>query len=246
VLTAALTTGCFDVEQSLTLERNLSGRAGFTMKIDMEPMAYFMAAMERSFSGKEGEPSAAEVAKARAELVKSSKSKPFDFEAEKRELSSRLPKGVTLIDATFTEAELAVGAGMVFGFDHPSKLAAIKLSDKKQAGTGGGPAGSPIDAPFEGLKVVDEGATILITGPPQNPLENAKDEAPPSPDAQKMVAQAMKNLRVAFKITAPFEVVSHNAHRRDGNTLVWQYDLKSFETLTPQQLAESIKVRYRK
>jgi len=245
-LVAVFTTGCFDIEQTLTLERNLSGQAGFSMKIDMEPMAYFMAQMERQFSGKTGEPSAADVAKARAELVKSSKPKPTDFEAEKREMASKLPKGVTLKDATFSESELAVAVGLLFGFDHPSKLAAIKLSDNKTSAKAGQPGENPIDAPFADLKVVDEGATILITGPPQNPLESAKDEAPPTPEAEKMIAQLMKNLRVVFKIAAPFQVVTHNAHRREGTTLIWQYDLKSLESLTPQQLSESIKVRYRK
>ena len=42
-LSAFLVTGCFDIQQTLTLERNISGKAGFTMKVDMEPMVGFMA-----------------------------------------------------------------------------------------------------------------------------------------------------------------------------------------------------------
>ena len=37
-VSAFLVTGCFDIEQSITLERNLSGQAAFSMKVDMEPI----------------------------------------------------------------------------------------------------------------------------------------------------------------------------------------------------------------
>jgi hypothetical protein len=242
------TAGCLDIEQSLTLERNLSGTARFNMKVDMEPMVYVMVRMQREMSGQTGEPTAAELAKARAEFLASGKTKKtVDFESGKQELAAKLPKGVTLLDATFAEKDLSVAAGFVFGFDHVSKLEAIKFPKGKDAPAepGGGP-GNPIDTPFEGLKVVDEGATLLVTGPPQNPVADSKEQMPPDPEMQKMVTDMLKGLRVAFTITAPFEVVQHNAHRKEGNTLIWQYDLKTLQTLTPQQLNESIKVRYRK
>ena len=40
-----------------------------------------------------------------------------------------------------------------------------------------------------------------------------------SPEEKKQMEDMFKGLRVAFKITAPFEVVEHNAHRKEGNTL---------------------------
>ena len=62
----------------------------------------------------------------------------------------------------------------------------------------------------------------------------------------KQMEALFKGLRVAFKITAPFEVVEHNAHRKTGNTLIWEYDLATMQKLTPEQAKQGIKVRYRK
>ena len=50
-----VSTGCFDIEQSLTLNKDLSGKAGFKMGVDMEPMVLFMAQMARGMEGKEAQ-----------------------------------------------------------------------------------------------------------------------------------------------------------------------------------------------
>jgi hypothetical protein len=242
-LAAFATSGCFDIQQTLTLERNLSGTAGFSMKIDMEPMVAFMVRMQREMAGKTGDPTPEELAKARAEFTSSAKEKPTDFDAEKRELASKLPAGVSLVDASFTQSDLAMAVNLLFGFDQVSKLAAIQLPKSKDAKEG---PGNPVDSPFGDLKVVDEGDTLLITGPPQNPAAGARSQAPPDPETQKMVQEMMGGLRVGFRITAPFEIVQHNAHRKEGNSLIWEYDLKALEKLTPEQLNSSIKIRYRK
>ena len=60
------------------------------------------------------------------------------------------------------------------------------------------------------------------------------------------MAALVKGLRVAFKITAPFEVLEHNAHRKTGNMLIWEYDFATMQKLTPEQSKQGIKVRYRK
>lgn len=242
---ACVTSGCFDIQQALTLERDLSGTAAFNMKVDMEPMVGFMVRMQREMEGKSGDPTPEELAKARAEMIASGKTKSSmaDVEAEKKKLSATLPEGVRLLDASVAESDLSLALKLVFGFDDPARLAAIQLPKSKDEQPG---PGNPVDAPFGDLKVVDEGSTVLITGPPQNPMAGTKDQAPPDPEMQKMVQQMMSGLRVGFRITAPFEIVEHTAHRREGNTLVWEYDLKSLETLTPEQLGSSIRVRYRK
>ena len=55
-------------------------------------------------------------------------------------------------------------------------------------------------------------------------------------------------MRVAYRITAPFTVVSHNASRREGNTLIWEYDLESFEKMAAEKRADAgqVRVTYRK
>jgi hypothetical protein len=80
-------TGCFDVEQALTLQKDLSGEAGFSMTVDMEPMMMFMVRMQREMAGQEGEPTAAEIAKAREEFLASRKTeKGQDPMAQKAEV----------------------------------------------------------------------------------------------------------------------------------------------------------------
>jgi len=247
-----LAAGCISIEQTLTLERNLSGKAGFAMNVNMEPMVGLMLGMERAMSGKTGEPTAAELEAARKEFLASAKTTSTgDFEQGKKELVSQLPKGVTLLDASFKDSGLQVAANFLFGFDQVSKLNQIKFPKKQDAAsTGPGvPSGNPIESPFEGLQVVDEGATILVSSPAENPIADQQagmGHMPMDPAMAKQLEALVKDLRVVVKITAPFTVVENNAHRREGTTLVWDYNGQMLQKLTPDQLKQGIKVRYRK
>ncbi len=244
--------GCFDIEQSLTLDKNMSGKAGFTMKVDMEPMVVFMTRMQREMAGKTGEPTKEELDATRKEMMASKKSETTgDFEKDKKELQDKLPKGVTLLDSSFKEDGLKMAANFLFGFDNVSKLNQIKFPKKQEEGEAAGPpgGGNPVESPFDGLQVVDEGKTLLITSPTENPIAESKEQAADmdlSPEAKQQMEEMFKGLRVAFKITAPFEVVEHNAHRKEGNTLIWEYDLKSLEKMKPEDLAKGVRVRYKK
>jgi hypothetical protein len=247
-----LTAGCFDIEQTLNLEKDMSGKAGFTMKVDMEPMVVFMTRMQHEMSGKTGEPTKEEIDATRKEMLASKKSETTgDFEKDKKEMQSKLPPGVKLLDSSFKEDGLKIAANFLFGFDNVSKLNLIKFPKKEEEGQQAGPPGpqNPIESPFNDLKVVDEGKTILVTSPTQNPIAEQKEQAADmdlTPEAKKQMEDMFKGLRVAFKITAPFEVVEHNAHRKEGNTLIWEYDIKSLETMKPEQLAQGVRVRYKK
>jgi len=251
-LSGLLVSGCFDIEQTLTLERNMSGKAGFTMKVDMEPMIYFMTQMKRDMEGKKGEPTKAELDAARKDFLSQNKPKPGnDFEKDKKEMEGKLPKGVSLLDAKFLDEGLKVTVSLLFGFDNAAKLATIKFpkkSDTEKTPTSGPPSESPVDSPFDGLTLVDEGRTILITSKVTNPMaeETAKTPVPPDADTMKQVEKMFGNLRVAFKITAPFEIVEQNATRKQGNTLIWEYGVKSLQTMKPEQLKQGVRVRYKK
>ena len=250
-LSGLLLAGCFDVEQTLSLNKDMSGKAGFTMKVNMEPMVVFMTRMQREMAGKTGEPTAAELEQARKEFLASKKSETTgDFEKDKKEMQQKLPKGVTLLDSSFKDEGLKLNANFLFGFDNVSKLSQIEFPKKQEEGQEGpGGPGNPIDSPFGGLQVIDEGGTILVTSPAENPIAEQKEQAASmelDPDAQKQMEEMFKGLRVAFKITAPFSVVEHNAHRKEGNTLVWEYDLKSLEKMKPEDMKQGIKVRYKK
>ena len=251
-LCALVLAGCFDIEQTLTLEKNMSGKAGYNMKFDMKPMVALMAGMKRQMEGKEGPPTAEEIAAAETELLASSKSQMKL--PSKEEMAKDLPKGITLLDAKVQEDGLKFGMNMLFGFDNMSKLKEINLKKAKEGESQDvatpGPGGSnPADSPFGGLQLTDEGETFLITTPTENPIAEQSEQADQmqlSPEEKKQVEEMFGNLRVAFKITAPFQVVEHNAHRKEGNTLVWEYNLESFEKMKPEELAQGVRVRYKK
>lgn len=252
-LCALVLAGCFDIEQTLTLEKNMSGKAGYAMKFDMKPMVGFMAGMKRAMEGKEGPPTAEEIAAVEKEMIASSKGQREI--PTKEEIAKNLPKGVTLLDSKVQEDGLKFGMDVLFGFDHVSKLQEIELKSQEpeqaQEAAPPGPQGppSPMESPFGGLQFKDEGDTFLVTSPAHNPVADQTEQAsemPLSPEDKKQVEEMLGKLRVAFKITAPFQVVEHNAHRKDGNTLVWEYNLDSFEKMKPEELAQGVRVRYKK
>src|SRR5215207_9035704 len=129
-LSGLLLAGCFDIEQTLTLEKNMSGKAGYAMKFDMEPMVAFVAGMKRGMEGKEGPPTAEEIAAVRQEMLASNKSQMKV--PSKEEIAKKLPKGVTLLDSKIQEDGLKFGMNMLFGFDHVSKLQEIDLKTPEQ------------------------------------------------------------------------------------------------------------------
>ncbi len=107
-----------------------------------------------------------------------------------------------------------------------------------------------LDRPFKGLVFTDEGDTMLVTSAAENPLEDMQEDNPMAGEdmgeMEDLITQSFESLRVATSLTLPFDIVEHNATRVDGDTLWWEYDLASFEELTPEQLAEGIKVRFKK
>jgi hypothetical protein len=251
-----LLAGCFDVEQSLVLQKDLSGKAGFSMKVDLEPMVYMMLMMQRSMEGKEGEPTAAELDKAKQDFLanaKKTETKP-DPEKQKEELAKSLPPGVKLLDSNFQDQGLKMLGAFTLGFDDVHKLKQVRLSDPKPAGQEAQPSPpgteNPFDTPFGDLEVTEQGNTILLTTKARNPLEEQKKEmggeGQVAPEMEKQLERAFKGLRIAWKIEAPFQVLESNAHRREGKTLIWEYTLDSLKAMDPKKAAEGIRVKYKK
>lgn len=242
--------GCFDVEQAMTLQKDLSGKAAFSMSVDMEPMMLFMLRMQREMGGQTGEPTAAEIAKAREEFLASRKTETTGRPPSKEEIEKSLPPGVKLLDSSFKEDGLKIAANFVFGFDHISKLSQIQIAKKAGAEGEGQPGGGEaFDSPFSELQVKDEGGTLLLATRAMNPVAEQKAQAEGmdlSPEMKKMVEDSLKGLRVAYKIEAPFEVLEHNATRQEGRTLIWEYDIASLEKMSPEQAAQGVRVRFKK
>lgn len=236
-------TGCFEIEQSINLEKNLSGTADFHLGIDLEPMVVVMAQFAKEMEGKSGPLTAAELSKAKADFKKSATSKSSE-PPSKEEMAKDLPPGVKLLDARFTEREFGAATDLRFGFDKLRSLVGVKLPSKE----GGDPTQKNIiDTPFEGLEVIEKGDTITIQTKAQNPAESVKEQAADGPklDAatEKLVRDAFGKMRVVYRVTAPFTVVSHNATRKEGNTLVWEYDLKKFEEMSKSKKLDDFQVR---
>jgi len=244
-ISAIAMSGCLAIEQTLTLERDMSGKAGLSLDLDMEPLVLVMATMKKSMEGG-GVPTAADLAAARKEMLSSQKSNMGDFENDKKEFQSKLPSGVTLLDATAKEDGLKMSASFLLGFDQVAKLKQIEMPKGARPDAAGT---SPMESPFGGLNVVAEGQTVLVTSAVQNPVADQQEKVSQMPvdkSALAMVEQLFKGVRMAFKITSPLEVMEHNAHRREGTTLIWDYNVTSLQKMTPDQLKQGVRVRFRK
>lgn len=243
-------SGCFTIEQTMTFDKNLSGTAGVTMAVDMESLVGFAANLKHSMLEKPGKPSEADIAAARKELLASAtKRKPIDFEKERKAAESQLPTGVRLINAAFKEEGLKLSAQVVLSFDHPAKLEQINFGGKSSETPTGPASDNPLDSPFGGLKIVDEGRTLLVTSPARNPVAGQQEEIstlPIDPELKALLDSILGGVRVAVRLTAPFDVIEHNAHRKEGNTLVWDYNYASLQKMTVLEIEQGVRVRYRK
>lgn len=253
VLTALLltATGCIQIEETVTLEKDLSGTAAFSLAMDMEPFAAFAAQFKREMEGKEGKPTKEEVEAARQEMLASQKSSVPAMPA-KEEIEKDMPPGVKLLESNVVEEGLKFGGNVKVAFDHFDKLKQIDMKKKApgQAGEAqpvsaeGGDTKRDLAQPFSGLNLHDEGKTLLLTGRSFNPT--ADSPAPTMDDAGPEVEAALKKMKIVTRITSPFEVVEHNATRKEGNTLIWEYNYETLKNMTPEQMAQGIRARFRK
>ncbi len=254
-LLSLFATGCFEIEQSIVLEKDMSGTADFKLGVDMEPMVMIMAKVQKEMGGDKSPLTKEEIAAVKADFKKNAKKSESTSEDPKKEVEGGLPPGVKLLGVKVDEKEFGMTTTMKFAFDKLASLVNVKLNSKKEGEGAGDPTKkSVIDSPFQGLEVSETAKTITIHTKPQNPADKVKSEAGEQgpkldADTEKLMNDAFKNMRVAWKITAPFEVVSSNATRREGKTLIWEYDFQKL-----QKLAESktglddlgVNVTYRK
>lgn len=248
--------GCFDIEQGIKLNKDMSGEARIKIGIDFEPMAVIMTAMQYSMEGNEGVPPKEMIDAAKKEMMEKMTEDPetsaFDLEGAREEM----PEGIELLDADVKQDGLKVSTWMHFGFDKIERLKEINLSDKPAEGEEGGgppdPLASPIDTPFGDLKVDDDGKFVTITSKPNDPTKTVKEETADGPgsdpEMEKMIEDAFRGLRIAWNIEAPFEIVEHNATRKEGNKLYWEYTYDSIKEMEAKGIEgpEPIFVKYKK
>ncbi|MGZ8797903.1 MAG: hypothetical protein ACXW2F_11190, partial [Thermoanaerobaculia bacterium] len=199
-------------------------------------MVKFMAAMGKSMSGDKSPVTKADIDKAKADFKKQQSAKKTDPKETKEDLSKKLPPGIKLLDASVKEGDLSVTSTFKFAFDHLNRLAGLKMPSKDSKD--GSPADkNMLEQPFAGLELIENGDTITIRTKPANPAEkvqaDAKEQSPGKmdPEMEKMMRDAFKKMRIAYRITAPFTIVSSNAMRKEGNTLIWEYGYDQLEKL---------------
>jgi len=133
-----LLTGCFQIDNAITLKNDLSGTADFHLGIDMEPMVLIMAQVGREMEGKKGPIPPEELAKAKADFKKSAKKNAQKAEAtsekpKKEDVEKGLPPGVKLLSFDAKEADFGVDTYFKFGFDKLSQLIGVKRPSSKSA-----------------------------------------------------------------------------------------------------------------
>ena len=244
LLSVVLLAGCFEIDQSINLQKDLSGTADFHLGIDLEPMVVIMAQFAREMEGKKGPISPAELKKAKEEFKKQSKEKKNEPMPTLAEMNKDMPEGVKILDYKVAEKDFGVATDFKFGFEKLSQLVNVKLAQKEGADP---TQKNLIDTPFEGLELIEKGNTITLQTKAINPSEKVEKEAADAPkmdkDTEKLMKDAFKDLRVVYRITAPFTIVSHNATRKEGNTLIWEYDMERFEEMEKSKKLDDVQVR---
>jgi hypothetical protein len=248
VLGVLLLSGCFQIDQTIRLEKNLSGTADFHLGVNFEPMMMIMAQFAREMEGKKGPVTAADIEKAKADFRKNAKKGAAGKQPSLAEMNESLPEGVKLLDFKAREQDFAIDTDFKFSFQKLQQLVGVKLPSKEGADP---TQKNVVDSPFEGLALEEKGNTLTLRTKPVNPAAEVKEEAKNAPkmDAamEKMMKDAFKDLRVTYRISAPFTVVSHNATRREGDTLVWEYTMEQFEELSKKSAEEiGVRVTYRR
>ncbi len=217
--------GCMQFEYGITLEEDLSGTADVDIMVDLDRVAYMAAYVQNAFGGEGGEPSAEQIEEARQDiLTEMDEDEDFNEESLRAEIEPDLPEGVELVYVRVNRDELLTTMNMRFAFDHVDKLKEIRLDDDDE----GDDEGAPIDSePFRELEIIEEGDEIIIRSEPINPMEEM-DEMPWVSD--EMMDKLLEGFAITFTVTSPFKVEEHNATRKKGKTLVWEFNLETLKS----------------
>ena len=236
-LCVPLMSACFNVEHRVKLNRDLSGEAAFAATMNMQPMAMMALSMQREMSGRKSTP--ADIERERQELLASGKRQGTNRFPAKAMLESMLPAGVRLLDSSVQQEGFSISTRFNFAFDNVSTLAQIQVPPPGEL--------EPLqrkafEHPFP-FDIKDEGGTLLLTMETKNPVAGQKaqttDMELPLP-LQAKLEDAIKDVRIAFRLETPLEVLEHNATKKDGQVLLWEYDRASL------QMAQGVRVRLKK
>lgn len=213
-----MAVGCLQVDYGIVLEDDLSGTADLDITIDLERIAYSIAMVQAAFEGTGAPPTDEQVEAARNKILAEMDSeKDFDSDDLRDEIEPDLPDGMTLRYAEEDRDELKQTVRLGFGFDHVDRLREFEMRDDD----GDYVPGVDDSRPFEGLEIVERGNEVIVRNDPIDPIDDMSDSPMVS---EKMIDNMMKDLSVTFRLETPFDVVDHNATRKEGRTLIWVFD----------------------
>lgn len=201
VAACLVVSGCLEVEQAVRVRQDFSGDLTTAAVIDLEEARHFDL-----WNGgmREDEPSPEEYLSSLHETCRK-------LAEETPALKAALPPGTSLADSTCRAEGAKVLLRRRFTFDHVSKLPSLLAI----GGNG-----------FQGIRlhVRDDGASWVLSaaGEDLGPL-NDLQELMPQDESEVAQAKAFR-VRGSFTLAAASEVGENNAHRKDGKTLVWEYD----------------------
>ncbi len=152
------------------------------------------------------------------------------------EIESDLPDGMTLVYADEVRDELKRSVRLGFSFDHVDRLRDFEMRDDDRDHV----PGVAHSQPFEGLEVIERGNEVIVRNEPMDPIDAMSDSPMVS---ERMIDNMMKDLSVTFRLETPFEVVEHNATRRDGRTLIWVFDYERLKQDEPAGIYARLKRR---
>ena len=251
ILSLLLLPGCFDIETNLVIEEDLSGTAGLSLTMDMEPMVLVMATMTRAFAGEEGPPTEEDLADARDEMmVMMEDEEELSDEEMWKEAAEELPEDFELRKMNMVQEGLVTSVEYVVAFPHISRLHELKLSEpgREKAPMPGEPSAEDFDAisdPFADFQFIDEGDTYLLQTKVSSPVDEARESGMGMEGMDEMLENIFAGLKIAMSIQVPGEVVEHNATRTEGKNLIWEFNMETMrgETVTDM---EYLMVRFRK
>lgn len=216
---AIFAAGCMQVEYGIVLEEDLSGTADMDLTVDLDRIAQTSAAVKAAFEGT-GAPTEEQIEEARREmLAEIDTDGDFDADELRAEIEPDLPEGMTLVSVEEERDGLKQRVRLDFAFDHVDRLKEFKARNEGFGGPGSDHDGS---RPFEGLEIIENGDEIVIRNEPIDPLDEIEGNAFVS---AQMIENMLQDVSVTFRLESPFEVLDHNATRREGRTLVWVFDL---------------------
>ncbi|HEX4964729.1 MAG TPA: tetratricopeptide repeat protein [Thermoanaerobaculia bacterium] len=130
-----------------------------------------------------------------------------------------LPQGVKLVGAWQKTEGLKSTTTFAFSFDNVAKLARIDLRSP-------GDKAAAKDRPFAELSFTVQGDALLVTSQPAEP--------PRGKNAMEIVA---------YRLETPLEVLEANATRREGSTLIWEFD--PYQIQTTGKVPAEVRVRFK-